>query len=478
MKTDQEPHITLRYSPWLALVVVAIGYFMNVLDSTVVNVAVPSIITGLHMSTDGVLWVINGYLLPYALLLLVAGRLGDLYGHRNVFFAGLLAFTVASVLCGVAHTPGELIAARVLEGVGAAAASPQAVAITSAIFPPARRGLAFGTLAGVVGVASVAGPALGGVVTNYLGWRWIFFLNVPFGLIGLAGTFVFVPATRNAVRQRLRPGTVVLSTLGLFAILFALIEGQRFGWGRLWGVLTIPSLLVVGPILLVVVALVERAGAESLLPRALFNRRNYALMVWAATALSFGIFGAQLVMTIYLQLAVHASPLRTGLLQAPMWLAATLVSPVGGRLSDQIGRRPVLVCAFGLFGLGVAVAGVMARAGLSWALFITPLVFAGLGAGFIFGPMPATAMAEVEPHMAGGASAMIETARQVGGAIATAVVGAILLSIGHPGPASGVALFVTAAVLGVAAVSCLLIRATPHVAVPERRGERHQDALA
>ncbi len=453
---------------------VAVGYFMNVLDSTVVNVAVPAIISGLHTTADQVLWVITGYLLPYAMLLVVAGRLGDLYGHRKVFFAGLLIFTAASALCGLAQSPDELIAARVLEGIGAAAASPQAVAITSVIFPPERRGLAFGVLAGVVGVASVAGPALGGIVTNYLGWRWIFFLNVPVGILGLAGTFAFIPVTRTTVRQRLRPVTVLLATGGLFAILFALLEGQRYGWGRILGPVSIPALLVAGPVLLVIVVARERTGTESLLPRALFTSRNYALMVWAATALSFGIFASQLVMIIYLELAVHLNPFHAGLAQVPMWLAATLFSPIGGRLSDRIGRRPVLVFAFALFGAGDAAAAAMAAIGAPWAAFIAALVIAGLGAGFIFGPMPAVAMAEIPPHMAGGASAMIETARQVGGAVATAAVGAILLSLRNPAAASSFSLLVTAGILATASASCLLLRKTPAMPVmvsPAERGK-------
>lgn len=460
VKTVPELGYTLRYGPWPALVMIATGYFMNVLDSTVVNVAVPTISAGLNSTTEEILWVINGYLLPYALLLLLAGRLGDLYGHRSVFFAGLLTFTAASVLCGLAQSPEQLIAARVLEGIGAAAASPQAVAITSAIFPPSRKGLAFGVLAMVVGVASVAGPALGGVVTYYIGWRWIFFLNVPIGLLGLLGTFVFIPSTHIKIRQRLRLATVVLATAGLCSVLYALIEGQRHGWGTVWGPLTIPNLLVIGLLLLIVVAVWERSGTEALLPHVLFTSRNFALMVWAAAALSFGIFAAQLIMTIYLQWELRTNALQTGLLQAPMWLAATVVSPIGGRLSDRIGRRPVLVMAFTLFALGVAGAATMAYADMSWALFIAPLVVAGIGAGFVFGPLPAVALREVPPHMAGGGSATIETSRQVGGAIATAIVGAILLAIKLPADASGAALFVTAGILALAAASCLLVKKT------------------
>jgi EmrB/QacA subfamily drug resistance transporter len=438
---------------------------MNVLDSTVVNVAVPSIVDDIDATTGQILWVISGYLLPYAMLLLLAGRLGDIVGHRNMFAAGLSIFVIASLLCGLAQSPGQLIAARILQGVGAAAAAPQALAVTSAIFPPARRAMAFGVLAAVIGCAAAAGPFLGGLITNFLGWRWIFFINIPLGLIGIAASFVFVPATREKIRQRLAIGPVVLATAGLFAVLFALIEGQRYEWGPLWGELEIIHLLVAGSLLLAVFVLWERTRTEGhgLLPRATFTSRNYALMVWASIATFFGIFGSQFTMTIYLQSGLGASPLQAGLVLAPMWLAAAMVSPVGSQLAERFSHRSLLVGGFLVFGAGIAVTGLLTQTGASWATFIIPLVVAGAGAGLTFAPLTTVAMAEVAPHAFGGASGLIEMVRMGGSAVCTAAVGAILatapdLSGQSLVPAVQLAMLLSAAVVILAAASNLLVK--------------------
>ncbi|MER6605507.1 DHA2 family efflux MFS transporter permease subunit [Streptomyces sp. NPDC000927] len=429
MNTGGNARVATRHGPWPALVVIALGYFMNVLDSTVVNVAIPQIVTGVGATTEQILWVVNGYLLPYAMLLLVAGRLGDIRGHRNVFAAGLLVFTAASLVCGLAQNPEQLIAARVLQGIGAAAAAPQALAITSAVFPPAKLGTAFGVLAAVIGSAAAAGPLLGGLISDTLGWRWIFFINIPLGLIGLVCTFVYVPATRNWARQKLGIVPVLLASAGLFVVLYALIEGERFDWGTVRGWIGIPHFLVLGVLILVGFTLWERRRADGLLPRALFTSRNYALMVWASAATYFGIFGSQLVMTIYLQTALGAGPLEAGLVLSPMWLASSLTAPIGGRLSGRVRRSRLLAGGFAVFCLGVAVTAPFADADAAWWEFVAPLVLAGAGAGLTFAPLTTVAMGEVEPQAAGGASGLIEMSRMIGSAVCTAVVGAVLATV-------------------------------------------------
>jgi len=417
---------TGRHGPWLALIIIAAGYFLNVLDSTVVNVAVPSIVSSLHTTADQILWVLNGYLFPYAILLPLAGRLGDFFGHRNVLFVGLFVFTLASLVSGFAGSGSMLIFGRALQGVGAAAAAPQAIAITSRIFPAERKGVAFGALAAVTGVAAAAGPVIGGLVTQTLGWRWIFLLNIPVSLVSLVGVFLFVPLTREGVRVRLGLLTVVVGSVGLFALLYGLIEGQRYRWGSVVGVLTVPHILILAVLLLAGLLLWERAQHGVLLPNALFTSRNYAFMVCAGVGLSFGIFASQLVMTIYLQSGEGASALQVGLVLSPMWVAASLISPIGGRAAARMGARPVLVTAFSLFAGGIALTALFAQLAYSWPMFIAPLMMAGLGAGLSFGPLPLVAMEEVEPHAAGGASALIETGRQIGGALGVCAVGIII----------------------------------------------------
>ena len=191
-----------RRHPWLALLVLCLGFFVVLLDATIVNVAIPTMLGSLHASLDQILWVVNAFLLTFAVLLVIGGRLGDVLGQRNLFVVGLGAFSVASALCGLAQDPNQLIAARALQGVGAAVLSPQALVIVSAIFPADRRGAAFGILSGVTGLAALAGPTLGGLIVTYLDWRWIFFVNVPIGIVGIAATFLLVPDLRPGRRRR------------------------------------------------------------------------------------------------------------------------------------------------------------------------------------------------------------------------------------------------------------------------------------
>src|ERR671936_1904886 len=207
-----------RTNPWLVLLVLTTGFFMIMLDTTIVNVAIPSMSTSLNTTLDQILWVINAYVLVYAVLLITAGRLGDLYGQRSLFAIGLFIFTVASALCGLAQNPTELIAARVIQGVDGALLTPQTLAILTSIFPPERRGAAFGIWGGVAGLATLAGPTLGGAIITYIDWRWIFYINVPIGILALIATFVIIPDIRPGRHHRWDlVGNAVAST-GLFAI--------------------------------------------------------------------------------------------------------------------------------------------------------------------------------------------------------------------------------------------------------------------
>src|SRR5438445_10323378 len=190
---------------WLVLVFLSLGFFMILLDTTIVNIAVPGMISGLKSSLDQILWVINAYLLAYAVLLITAGRLGDFFGPRRLFALGLIIFTVASALCGLSQDGNQLIAARILQGIGGAILTPQTLSIITIIFPPERRGAAFGIWGAVAGVATVTGPTLGGFLVPYINWRWIFFVHVPVGLVALPGALLVVPAPRPGPPHRPRP---------------------------------------------------------------------------------------------------------------------------------------------------------------------------------------------------------------------------------------------------------------------------------
>src|ERR1700704_4965297 len=236
-----------RTNPWLVLVVLVTGFFMILLDTTIVNVAIPAMSAGLNTTLDQILWVLNAYILTYAVLLIRAGRLGDLYGQRNLFAIGLAIFTAASALCGLSQDANQLIAARVLQGVGGAVLVPQTLAILTSLFPPERRGTAFGIWAGVAGLATLAGPTIGGAIVTYIDWRWIFFVNVPIGIVALIATFAIIPDLRPGRRHGWDIVGVILATSGLFGVVFGLIEGERFNWGQIasYGI-TIPEVIAAG----------------------------------------------------------------------------------------------------------------------------------------------------------------------------------------------------------------------------------------
>src|SRR5881398_1292244 len=214
--------VQTRRSPWIILLVLCLGFFMILLDLTIVNVAIPSIIDGLHAGLDEILWVLNAYILVYAVLLIPAGRLGDLFGQRNMFALGLAVFTLASALCGFSQNSTELIAARIVQGVGGALLTPQTLAILTSIFPPERRGAAFGIWGGVAGLATVAGPTVGGAIITYIDWRWIFFINVPIGIAALIATYIVIPDLRPGRHHGWDFVGTVVATAGLFAIVFGL----------------------------------------------------------------------------------------------------------------------------------------------------------------------------------------------------------------------------------------------------------------
>src|SRR5881392_2491755 len=215
-----------RTNPWVVLLVLCMGFFMILLDTTIVNIAIPSIIDALKAPLDQILWVLNAYILVYAVLLITAGRLGDIYGQRTLFAAGLALFTLASAFCGLAQDTNQLILTRVIQGIGGALLTPQTLAMITTIFPPERRGTAFGIWGAVAGVAAVAGPTLGGFIVTTWGWRWIFFVNVPIGAITLVMATVVMPSLRFNRRHRLDPLGTVLVTIGLFLVTYGLIEGQ------------------------------------------------------------------------------------------------------------------------------------------------------------------------------------------------------------------------------------------------------------
>ena len=413
-------------NPWLVLLVLNLGFFMILLDTTIVNVAIPSIIDGLKASLDQILWVLNSYLLVYAVLLITAGRLGDIFGPRNLFAAGLFIFIASSAVCGFAQDPNQLIAARMVQGVGGALLTPQTLAIINSIFPPERRGAAFGIWGAVAGVAAVAGPTLGGWLTTDFNWRWIFYVNLPIGVVALLGSFLIVPDLRPGRRHRLDILGVLLSSLALFLIVFGLIEGQRYDWGVIWWQINIYEVIAGGVAIFVLFLFWERFVAEPLVPLSLFRNRNYTLMNWTTICLSFGMLGLFLPITIYLQSVLGMSALEAGLTISPMAFTSMLVAPWAGRLSDRLGGKYILMTGLAAFALGMGLVAHAAGPSSTWSDFAPFFVIAGFGMGCTFAPMTAVAMRNIEPRLSGAASGVFNTTRQVGGALGSSVVGAVL----------------------------------------------------
>ncbi|TMD17875.1 MAG: DHA2 family efflux MFS transporter permease subunit [Chloroflexi bacterium] len=416
-----------RTNPWLVLVVLTTGFFMILLDTTIVNVAIPAMSKGLNAPFDEILWVLNGYILVYAVLLITAGRLGDLFGQRNMFALGLAIFTLASALCGFSQNSTELIAARIVQGVGGALLTPQTLAILTSIFPPERRGAAFGVWGGVAGLATITGPTLGGAIITYTDWPWIFFINVPLGIGALIATFAIVPDLRPGRRQGWDLVGVALATSGLFGIVFGLIEGQRYNWGEIasYGI-TIPEVIGGGVALMILFIVWEHFQTQPLVPLSLFEERNFAVANWIAAAISFGMMSMFLPVTIYLQSVRGFTALAAGLTFAPMSLTSMLTAPFAGRLADRIGGKYILMTGISLFTVGFSLVAYVAGPDSTWLNFLVPAIIAGAGMGMTFAPMTTVAMRNIQPRMAGAASGVLNTTRQLGAAIGSAVVGALL----------------------------------------------------
>ena len=413
-------------NPWLVLVALCLGFFMIMLDTTIVNVAIPSLADGLHASLDQVVWVVNAYLLAYAALLIPCGRLGDLWGPRNLFAVGLVVFVVASAACGLAQDIDQLIIARAVQGVGAALLTPQTLTIIATVFPPERRGKAMGVWGSIVGLATVAGPTLGGLLIQVADWRWIFFVNLPLGLLALVGTFRFVPDLRPGRKHRFDLVGVGLSAAGVFLVVFGLLEAERYDWGTIRGPISIPAILVVGAVLLVALVFWERVPAEPLLPLPLFRARNYSLMVTVNGMIAFGMLGLYLPIVLTLQNAAGMGALGVGLTLAPMSLAASVMAPFSGSLADRLGPKYIAATGLTLFAIGLGLMWSAISVDATFLDFLLPTIVAGLGLGTCMAPVAAEAMRSVEPHHAGAASGMLNTTRQLGGLIGTTVVAAVL----------------------------------------------------
>jgi EmrB/QacA subfamily drug resistance transporter len=431
MTTASTPAVQQRpreYSPWLVLVTLCLGFFMILLDTTIVNIAIPDMSTGLGASLDQILWIINAYVLVYAVLLITAGRLGDLYGPKQLFIVGLVIFTLASAACGFAQNSEQLIIGRIVQGVGGALLTPQTLSVLTMIFPPEKRGAAFGIWGAVAGVATVAGPTLGGYLVTDFGWQSIFFVNLPVGALTIALAAAVMPNLKLNREHKLDWVGTVLATVGLFLVVYGLIEGEPHHWSKVWGPITIPEVIGAGAVILAIFMYQQYTNrdAEPLIPFTIFRDRNYSLMNIVVCAIAFGMLGLFLPLVIYLQSVIGLTPLQSGLALAPMSLISMFVAPFAGRMADKAGGKWILFAGLTLWacGMGIVVGLTRVDAG-QWTL-LPGLIVAGFGLGMTFAPLQTIAMRNIQPRMAGAASGFINTTRQLGAVIGSAAAGALL----------------------------------------------------
>ena len=412
--------MTDKRSPWLTLVVLAIAQFIVTLDITIVNVALPQIQTGLHFSASGLQWVISAYTLLFGGFLLLGGRAADLLGRRRVLIAGLALFGAASLAAGLASSPGLLIAARAVQGLGGALLSPAALSILTVTFPHGRsRNIAMGVWGGLAGLGGTLGVVAGGVLVDSLGWRWVFFVNVPIvlALIAITPAFVAESRARHGARTFDIAGAL-LSTFGLLALVFGVVRAGSLGWGSAQVLIS----MVGGAALLTAFAVAESRSAAPLVPLTLFRSRSLStasLML----ALNGAAFISMFFLTaLYLQEVRHDSALQAGLQFLPMGFAAIAAAAVSSQLVTRIGTRPLQ-----LAGAVLSVAGLvlLSRAGASGSYVsqvLPGVVVFGVGIICIGVPGQITAVADVTEHEAGSASGVVTAVNQIGGAVGLAIV--------------------------------------------------------
>jgi EmrB/QacA subfamily drug resistance transporter len=413
-------------SAWSILPPLILGFFMIMVDTTIVNIAVPTLQRELDASLVAVGWVNSAYLLSYAVLLLLAGRLGDRYGPKPVFVVGLAVFTLASAWCGLSGSIGMLIAARVVQGVGAALMTPQTMAMITRVFPPRQRGAAMGLWGATAGVATIAGPLLGGVFVESWGWEWIFFVNVPVGVVALWLALTRLPRLATNKRSFDVLG-VVLSVVGLFAVVFGLQEGETYDWGTIVGPITVWGVIVVG--LLVLAGFVvwqHHLGDGALLPLRLFHSRNFSLANVAGMSVSFAMIGIFFPLTIFLQSILGLSPLHAALVNLPGSLVSGIVAPLAGRLSDRVPAKWVVATGFGTLAVAIGWLAAVVGPGVSVVTIVLPMTLFGIGTGCVFSPLANLATSGLDQRTAGAGAGAFNTTRQVGGVIGSAAIIATL----------------------------------------------------
>ncbi len=411
-----------NHRKWWTLAAVSFGLFMIMLDNTVVNVALPSIQADLNLKISELEWVLTGYALTFGAFMLTGGKLADLLGRRRIFVIGLVIFTASSLGCGLAGSAAVLIGARVVQGLGAALMNPATLSIITVSFPPKQRGTAIGIWAGVSALALAIGPLVGGIITERINWSWIFFINVPVGVIAIVAAFVFIDESRDTSSEQ-RPDIpgLVTSALGLFALTYGLIEANEYGWtsARILGSFAVAAVSLVAFVLL------ERNQRLPMLELALFRNKGFSGANAVMLLVGLAMFGIFFYVSLYVQQILGFSAIQAGASFLPWTVLIVLLAPQAGRLSDRIGPRPFVAGGMVILSGAMIVFSRMGADENFWGL-LPGMLLGGVGMSAAMAPVTAAAMQSVRPDKAGVGSAVLNSMRQVGGSMGIAIMGAIV----------------------------------------------------
>ncbi len=414
-----------RRPVWLVLLTVSLPMFMAALDNLVVTNALPAIRADLDATLEGLTWTINAYTLSFASFILMASALADRFGRRRVFALGVAVFTVASLACGLSTEAWMLIAARAVQGLGAAAVLPLSLTLLSTSVPERLRPAAIGIWGGVSGLGVALGPLLGGAVVEGLSWQAIFWLNVPIGLLSLLLIGLVLPESYGRA-QRLDFTGLLLAGVGIFAVTFGIVRGNDAGWTSTW----VLTSLLGGVALLVVFVWWESRTPAPLLPLRLFRNRSFTAANLIGVTFSLGIFGAVFILIQFLQLVQGASPLEAGIKTMPWTLAPLVVAPLTGLVVPRTGTRPVIVTGLALVASGLFWIAALLEPDVAYAPLVPAFVLAGVGMGMVFAPIATATLQGMAPADQATASGTNSTAREIGVALGIAALTAIFTAFG------------------------------------------------
>ncbi len=441
------------------LLIVSVGLFMVVLDNLIVSVALPSIHRDLGASMQSLEWTVNAYVLAYAVLLLTGAALGDRFGRKRMFIAGITLFTVASAGSALAPDMGALIATRALQGIGAALVTPLTLTLLADSFPVDNRGLALGVWSGISGIAVALGPLVGGAVIQLSSWHWIFWINVPVGLVLIPVSVRLLRESYGSERSFDLLG-LGLASAGLFGLVFGLIRAQTLGWGAPEVIVS----LVAGAVLVAAFVIQELRTPDPMLPMSFFKRRSFAVTNVVSLSMYFGMFGSIFFMSQYLQNVLGNTPLEAGL-KLLVWTGSIMVvSPLAGYFSERVGSRMFMVGGLTLQAIALGWLATEAGVDQSYTSMIVPFIFGGAGMALVFAPAASAVLASVRTDQAGQASGATNAIRELGGVLGIAVLSTVFSSHGsYASPQAFVnglrpTMWVGVAVLAAGALVALVVR--------------------